>query len=630
MPQAKYSSKWSEFIFAGFGLIALLTAEGISSSVIPGTHYSQGDGKMAQAVIHTALKFGGIVHVNNINPLQGFGSQLQPHNVWANPAYWPFAILDSPLALDISALFALGCLALACYIMARCFDVPVLPSIVAAQLSIILFGPLAYLLVFYQVFWINPGIAVVYAPQLVALGIMGRLEPGRIRDFIFATGAVFALLLYSLSCDPLWAMISGIGLLPAFVIVALGPLRTRPILVRCAALGCCLALLLISGAIGYVYTLSQYSGRIWFSDALAYVPQAFLSSIVFISPKTSGSYYAICTVGWLLGILFARGRVRVLVMAGLVSFGFIVVYGGTFLLMRKWWWPLPLYIEHSLFPLFTTAAIAGYWSALGMIRLPLFLRIKVRGRLASFMPLKHNSATPLARFTPRIFHLQFQTPAAWLTALLVAASIPTVAAIYTVRASPMAPNFDLPFPNEPELVRYFQNAISLHVGSEFRGSVTFVVPFDGTTMSNVWIHGVPTINEYSQLITPQMLYLKAALFKHEVGLGELNHFVPWIASEFLRLRYLIQDLAGSWNALHHCLQPRSCGRSAPSSLCHHSPSPCWRRARRLDRLRASQSESRQLQSERSRDGQVGPRDYHGARRSAFRLYQASCAVVRNR
>src|SRR5215467_4944265 len=400
MLHAKYPSEWPEFIIAGFGLITLLAAEWFLTSTIPGTQFSQIDGKMAQAVIHMALNFGGIFHLNNINPFEGFGSQLPPHNVWADPAYWPFVLFDSPLVLDLSALIALGCLALACYVMARCFDVPVLPSIIAAQLSIILFGPLAYLLLTYQVFWINPGIAVVYAPQLVALGIIARLEPGRMRDFIFATGAIFALLLYSLSCDPLWTMISGIGLAGAFVVVALSPLRIRPILVRCAALGCCLAQLLMSGTIEYVYTLTQYSARVWFSDALAYVPQAFLASIVLISPSTMGPSYGLCVLGWVLGLLFARGRVRVLAVAGLLSFVFIVAYSATFLLMLKWWLPLPLYIEHSLFPLFTTAAIAGYWAALRMIKLPLFLSIKVQRAVASLMPIKQISVTPSARLAP--------------------------------------------------------------------------------------------------------------------------------------------------------------------------------------------------------------------------------------
>lgn len=90
MLQAKFASRWFEFIIAGFGLITLLAAEWFLTSAIPGTQYSQGDGKVAQAVVHTALNFGGIFDLNNINPLQGMGSQLQPHNVWADPAYWPF------------------------------------------------------------------------------------------------------------------------------------------------------------------------------------------------------------------------------------------------------------------------------------------------------------------------------------------------------------------------------------------------------------------------------------------------------------------------------------------------------------------------------------------------------------
>jgi hypothetical protein len=521
MLQAKFASRWFEFIIAGFGLITLLAAEWFLTSTIPGTQFSQIDGKMAQAVIHMALNFGGIFDLNNINPFEGFGSQLPPHNVWADPAYWPFLFFGSPLALDVSAIVGLGCLALACYVMARCFDVPVLPSIIAAQLSIILFGPLAYLLLTYQVFWINPGIAVVYAPQLVALGIIGRLEPGRMRDFIFATGAIFALLLYSLICDPLWSMISGIGLAGAFAVVALSPLRVRPVLVRCAALGCCLALLLISGAIGYVYTLTQYSARVWFSDALAYVPQAFLASIVLISPKTMGPYYGICALGWVLGLLFARGRVRVLVIASLVSFAIVVAYGATFLLMLKWWWPLPLYIEHSLFPLFTTAAIAGYWAAVRMIKLPLFLRIKLQGMVAS-LPIK---ATPSARLSPAISHTRFQTLAPWLMALLVAGSIPAAAAIYVARAT--TPDFEVPFRDEPELLDYLGKAIALRVGGEFHGSVTLVVGTDDATRYNLWMRGIPTADEYSQLVTPQAHYLSAALLGNGLVLAGLNAFGPW-------------------------------------------------------------------------------------------------------
>jgi hypothetical protein len=57
---------WSEFFITTFALIALLAAEWTLVLVIPGTNYSQGDGKMAQAVILTAVKYGGIFNLSNI------------------------------------------------------------------------------------------------------------------------------------------------------------------------------------------------------------------------------------------------------------------------------------------------------------------------------------------------------------------------------------------------------------------------------------------------------------------------------------------------------------------------------------------------------------------------------------
>jgi hypothetical protein len=529
--QPKSLSGRSEIIIVALALAALLAAEWVLTSAIPGTQYAQGDGKMAQAIIHTAFQFGGLFEVNNINPLQGFGSQLLPHNVWLNPAYWPFAILEGRLALDISAVISLGFLALASYVMARCFDVPVLPSIVAAQLSIILFGPLALLLIFYQVFWINPGFAVVYAPHLVALGILGRLQPDGIKNFIFATGGIFALLLYSLICDPLWTMISGIGFVPAFAVVVLSPLRIRPILVRCAALACCVVLLLICGAGEYLYTLSRYSTRVWFSEELAYVPAPTLASIAVISPKTMGAFYAICALGLLLGLLFARGRMRVLVVAGAVSVAFSLAYGAAFLMMRKWWLPLPLYVEHGLFLLLITATVAGYWAAL-----------RATGRLASLAlgHLRDKVATLIHRtrqLSPASARPAgiFLTAATWLGALVVAAFIPVATASYGVRIAPTLPDYHAPFPNEPELVRYLEHTIGLRLGGEFRGSLTSVAPpppADAPSLYNLWMHNIPTANEYSQLITPQAMYFPSALLKYDIVLGSLNQFALWIGPDF--------------------------------------------------------------------------------------------------
>src|SRR2546421_6962 len=130
---------------------------------------------------------------------------MLPLNVWANPAYWPFAISDGKWAADTSGLIALTCFAAACYAMARCFDLSVVASAVAAQLSILIFGPVLVLVGFTSVFVLTPGFAVVYAPHMLALGLLARIEAGKLANFVLFTSGLFLLLLYSLYCDPLWS-----------------------------------------------------------------------------------------------------------------------------------------------------------------------------------------------------------------------------------------------------------------------------------------------------------------------------------------------------------------------------------------------------------------------------------------
>ena len=119
--ESKWPAAFAGFVVAGFAVIALVAAELVLSAAIHGTNYNGGDGKLAQATILTAYKFGSFLQFNIINPTQGLGSQLLPMNVWVNPAYWPFAFLPKELATDVSAAIALGIFVIAGYIMAHCF-----------------------------------------------------------------------------------------------------------------------------------------------------------------------------------------------------------------------------------------------------------------------------------------------------------------------------------------------------------------------------------------------------------------------------------------------------------------------------------------------------------------------------
>src|SRR5260370_10409963 len=355
----------ARFVVAGFAVIALVAAQLVLSASIHGTNYSGGDGKLAQAMILTAYKFASFLQFNIISPTQGLGSQLLPMNVWVNPAYWPFAFLPKELATDVPAAIALGIFVIAGYIMARCFDVPVVPSAIGAQLSIILFAPTAFILQLATVFCIMTGNAVVYAPHMIALGLLARLEPGSWRNFGLATAGIFALLFYSLCCDPLWSIVHGFGWAAAFAVVAFGRLHLKTILVRCAALGCSAVLLFLSGAAEYAYTLTRYTARPHFPDSgdRPRVPD-FLASELFYSPYAK-YFYILWALGWLLGVLTLRGRARLLVVTSIVSSLLLLVYSLLYLLLNvRWQVPLPVYLAHGLFALFAISAVAGYWGAL--------------------------------------------------------------------------------------------------------------------------------------------------------------------------------------------------------------------------------------------------------------------------
>src|SRR5215475_5881852 len=299
--------------------------------------------------------------------------------------------------------------------MARLFDLPRLPSIIAAQLSIMLFAPAARAMAFSVVFVSIPGLAVVYAPHLLALGLLARLSPNRPQVFIIA-GCILMLLFYSLYCDPLWTMVSGVAWIIPFGVVAFGSLRRDTILVRCAVLGGCVAVLALSGALEYVYSLSQYTARVQFPDLLQRARSLDTTSVFFVSKYAKYFYWA-CAPGWALGIWRLRGRPRILVLATAVSALSFVLYSTAYLhLEGNWWLPVPIYIEHALVALFWTGAIAGYWGGLKTLA----------GRARPWMHLAERAGPEASRWRVRVPLLARRRAvvATGIAAVMVASVVP--------------------------------------------------------------------------------------------------------------------------------------------------------------------------------------------------------------
>ena len=529
----------SEFVVFAFAVIALLAAQWMLSAAIQGSNYYGWDGKMAQATIIAALKYSGLFQVTNISPIEGVGSQLLTMNVWVNPAYWPFALFDREVATDVSALVALGVFMTACYIMMRCFDVPIVPSAIAAQLCIVLFAPVLLLLFMPTNFCLTPGNAVVYAPHLIALGLLARIEPGSWHRFALLTAGIIALVFYGLYVDPLWSTISGFSLALAFGIVAISPLHLKTVLLRAGALASCVVLLVISGAAGYVHTLSQYTSRVQYPELIDRPRSASLVSALTYAPTSSTSshmkyFYAACVLGWLLGILTLRGRARVLAIAAMASFivwiGYSVVY--LLLLNAVWVPPIPAYLEHCLCVLYIAGGVAGYWGGLRTAGwLPRAVVAAARrgaGGLPAFAP-------PLSPLSP-VFGLG-ETSRSWparlvtlAIALIFVSYIPAISINHAIHDSYLeAEIYKRPWPNEPELMKFLTENISSQVGQPLRGSIAFwdVSGITHSTLASVWARGMHTIDEYSQLVTPQAVYFLYAFFKQKEVMGSLNGFVPY-------------------------------------------------------------------------------------------------------
>ena len=563
-PTRKLAS--SEWVLVGFAMLALLAAEAMLCAAILGTNYYGVDGKMAQATILAAFKFGAHFSINNLSPIEGVGSQLLPMNAWANPAYWPFALVGKELATDISAMVALGIFAVACYLMARCFDVPVLPSIIAAQSTVVLFAPAVLILRMPTVFCLTPGNAVVYAPHMIALGLLGRLEPGSWRDAALTTAAIAALLFYSLYCDPLWTAVDGVSWALPFAVVTFGPLRRRTILLRCAVVTCCLALLLVTGVGEYLYTLSQYTARVQFPLVVDRSRGPAMVSALSYSPNMKTFYLAV-VLGWLLGFFALRGRSRVLVAAGFITFLAWVAYSVVYLLVlnKPWIPPIPMYVEQCLFPLYLASAIAGYWGALRGVadwgyRLSRIVTGVAAGdslspsvRHLPFSTIQCLRIAAIRRGVPRFAHLMSPpvllgavprqstlgaacirfAPSFRLLALsvqyLLVAIIPATMANYAHNgAEPFRQIYYERWPNEPEVSKFLNDNVHQAIGEPFRGSIMFWSPDYPTiqTMTSLWARGIHTVNEYSQLVTPQALYFIHMLFKQNVK-GHLNFFQPY-------------------------------------------------------------------------------------------------------
>lgn len=514
-----------EIVIAGLALGLLLLAQALAAGRIPGTNYYGGDGKMVQAVVLSTYKFGQPFDVTGLSAVQAMGSQVLPKNVWANPSLWPFALLDREAAPDVSAVIALGIFALCCYLMCRCFDLAVVPSAIAAQLCIALFAPAVFVIHTPTNFCLSPVDAVVYAPYLIAFGLVARLRPGSRPALAPTALSVSALILYSVYADPLFTMIPAVTWVLPFLVVVFWPFEKKAMVLRMAALACMLAVLVLSGIAEYLYTLSQYTARVQFPAVFDRPREAIYVSAMTYSPNMKYIYLA-CFAGWFLGMRTLEGRPRVLVASGLAAFAGFAVYSVVYLLLLNAVWvpPIPIYLEHCLLPLYAAGMVAGVCGGLRWL------------------------ASQSAGSPPRWLQSERVSLAAVLAAV---AFLPAWVVKYSLTDAKMMPSLYLPWPNQPELMDLLARNVSQAPGQPFKGSVNFVPYAEDydEVLDDAWARGFATVNEYSQLVTPPSMYFVHKLLDRDVR-HQLNRYdffwsngkyspQYWKAQQSLGVRYVV-------------------------------------------------------------------------------------------
>src|SRR5262249_22633917 len=140
--------------------------------------------------------------------------------------------------------------------------------------------------------------------------------------------------------------------------------------------------------------------------------------------------------------------------------------------------------------------------------------------------------------------------------LIMVAVLPASTANFAMNGAHAFANlYSHPLPDEPELVALLVDNIGLAVGKPFRGASGFWMEDSEShvlenrySQINLWIRGVPTVEEYSQLVTPQSTYFVNRVFNQNV-LRLLNTLFVlfrsdysaqyWKGVQLFGLRYII-------------------------------------------------------------------------------------------
>jgi hypothetical protein len=493
--------------------------------------YGGVDSRLALALIRDAGAWTTPWTQAQISHLQGMGTQQLPGNVWVNPGY-AILLLGAKLPQVLgSYLFFAGSLFLAVTLLGRVLGAGAGTTLVAAQLAALLpFPHLEEFTGLHGQLRLNPGVVFSVAIAVGCLCLLLRIGTGTRAQNAAWCLALPALALYGLHCDPLWTVLSLLSL-GVFFLAALATGRTGGADAwRAGAILGGLGLALLLRVPPYLLGLFRYTARARFrTEIVGEIQDRTYAFLPFHNARTA-VLFALLLAGTILAVRHESRAVRRFAWAALAHQGLLTAATGVYLYTDfNWTFPLPAYFQQAALPVYLLVAAAGWAGGISRAvpRLPGWQR------LAGAVPRRWATAgaVPLAGLLLAIPR-----------ALDAPANRPPLAVDYVQAGRVEHPYF-----------LALERELALAPGRAFAGSTVLYLP--GFAERNVnlaqgglWIMGVPSLEEYSQLVSPPLYYLATrALGRPEDGPSGRNRIrvsVPRPALlRALGVRYVLTSAA---------------------------------------------------------------------------------------
>jgi hypothetical protein len=498
----------------GFNLLWLVL--GLAVALVPlallwhflGSNFAGGDGKLHQTLIDAYLRFGAWGELITRDPLEGAWNVGIPINVWLNPALVPFSFMSVKDAKLWSGAICYIAYAASWYLLLRSVGAPALRSAVISQFAFIGFDPFYYLFGWPANLALRPWVAIMFALALVVASLLVRINSFRLSTIIANAAAIAVIISYGIDLDGIWAVsLLTTAAVPLAIIVCERGLKAATA-ARCLVLLLALGLVYGLGPGRFLVAMAENTSRYLEPKLNTYAQIPVLASSVFNYTETK-YVFAILILGWVLGLSFSSGRVRLLPIVAALSFAAQLVFIVIFLFADiRWILPPPSYYQMVFTPFYVIGAGVGYAALLSTV-----VAWVSRQRKPNLL-----AKTPILR-TARV-----------VGSLVCLGLAPSYLA-YTWANEEMLKTLIEDWSPDTQMVDFLAQQVGLVPNARFRGSAVIMeedYPGQLTQDSLLRAH-VPMLNDYNDLVTEQLFVLLHELIAKGDN-GALSNRLPLFRS----------------------------------------------------------------------------------------------------